>query len=141
MISRSKLQGRSLGSWAMLLALAVPLGLAGVVVPHTATAQVSVDIVIGTPPPPMRVEVVPAPRVGYIWAPGFWSWDGHRHVWFAGGWEAERADHNFVAARWVDGPGGWHFVPAHWEHHDHWEHREREREAFCPPGQAKKGRC
>src|SRR5258708_33909989 len=99
MISRSKLQGRSLGSWAVLLRLRVPLGLAGVVVPHTATAQVSVDIVIGTPPPPVRVEVVPAPRVGYIWAPGFWSWDGHRHVWFAGGWEAERADHNFVAAR------------------------------------------
>jgi YXWGXW repeat-containing protein len=103
--------------------------------PLCAAAQVSVDIIIGSPPPPVRVEAVPVPRPGYVWAPGYWAWDGHRHTWFAGHWEAERANEHYVAAGWVNTPGGWRFVPAHWERSD------RGRDAFCPPGQAKKGRC
>jgi hypothetical protein len=105
---------------------------AAAILPIGATAQVSVDVIIGTPPPPVRVEVVPAPRPGYVWAPGYWVWEGHRHVWREGYWETERPGERFVPAAWVNTPGGWRFVPAHWEHH------ERE---FCPPGQAKKGRC
>src|SRR4051812_26591142 len=27
-------------------------------------------------PPAPRLVVVPAPRRGYIWAPGFWQWNG-----------------------------------------------------------------
>jgi WXXGXW repeat (2 copies) len=113
-----------------LLALCV-----GTALPHIAKAQVSLDVTIQTPPPPVHVEAVPPPRVGYVWAAGYWAWDGHRHIWHKGRWEAERPGQHYVAARWVEAPGGWHFVPAHWEHPDH-EHGE-----FCPPGQAKKGRC
>ena len=35
----------------------------------------------GTPPPAPVYEVVPAPRAGYVWAPGYYRWDGDRHVW------------------------------------------------------------
>jgi hypothetical protein len=115
---------------AVLAALAWPLD---------AVAQINLDITIGTPPPPVRVEVVPVPRAGYVWAPGYWSWDGHRHVWYAGHWEAERPEQHYVAAHWVNGPGGWRFVPAHWEHAE--VVPDRGHDSFCPPGQAKKGRC
>jgi WXXGXW repeat (2 copies) len=136
MTSGNKLRDLKTRSRATLFAISIALAFGGAVWPHSATAQLSLDVVIGTPPPPVPVEVVPAPRPGYVWAPGYWSWDGRRHVWHGGYWEAERADQHFVAAQWVNAPGGWRFVPAHWE-----EHPDHRRDAFCPPGQAKKGRC
>lgn len=38
----------------------------------TATAGVDVSVGIGVAPPPPRYEVVPPPRAGYVWAPGYW---------------------------------------------------------------------
>jgi hypothetical protein len=51
-----------------------------------AVARTNVDVSIGIGPPPMIVEEVPPPRVGYTWAPGYWGWNGHRHVWHNGYW-------------------------------------------------------
>ena len=48
-----------------------------------AQNQLGVSIVVGNAPPPPRFESVPAPRAGYVWAPGYWNWDGQRHVWTA----------------------------------------------------------
>ena len=45
-------------------------------------------------PPPPRHEAVPPARAGYVWAPGYWDWRGHRHVWVNGHWE--RARHGYV---------------------------------------------
>jgi WXXGXW repeat (2 copies) len=45
-----------------------------------ATARTDVDVNIGIGPPPVIVEPIPPPRVGYTWAPGYWGWDGHRHT-------------------------------------------------------------
>lgn len=104
-----------------------------------ATAQVNLGIVIGVPPPPVIVEPAPPPRVGFLWAPGYWFWNGGRHVWYPGHWEAERTGEFFEGAQWLETPGGWRFVPSHWEHRHH--HHEDEDGGFCPPGQAKKGRC
>jgi len=39
------------------------------------------------PPPPMRVEVVPPPRPGHVWAPGRWAWENDRHRWVEGRWQ------------------------------------------------------
>lgn len=85
---------------------------AAAVVPATASAQVS--IVIGNAPPPLRFESLPAPRRGYVWAPGYWNWDGHRHVWFAGHWERERIGSSWRPAEWVRDGGGWRLMPAGW---------------------------
>ena len=63
-----------------ILLAAVALSAAIVSLPGTARTFVEVQIA----PPPPRVEVVPAPRVGYVWAPGYWRWNGHRHVWING---------------------------------------------------------
>ena len=109
---------------------------------HSAQAQVNLGVVIGVAPPVAIVEPPPPPRVGFVWAPGFWRWDGHRHDWQAGHWEAEREGEDYIAPEWVEAPGGWRFVPEHWKHDKHFKHHHEDEDGdFCPPGQAKKGRC
>src|SRR5258708_29078507 len=67
-----------------LCAIAVPAG-----------AQVGIGFSIGVAPPPPRYEVVPAPREGYYWAPGYWRWGEPRRspVWVEGSWGAARPGH------------------------------------------------
>jgi len=82
--------------------------------PATSMAQVGVSVVIGNEPPPPRFESIPAPRHGYVWAPGYWNWDGHRHVWLNGHWEAEHRGQVWHRAEWVREGGGWRFAPGGW---------------------------
>src|ERR1700755_1830091 len=37
-------------------------------------------------PPPPQTEVVPAERTGYVWSPGYWSWQENHYVWVKGRW-------------------------------------------------------
>src|SRR5206468_6316324 len=87
-------------------------------------------------PPPPQVEVVPAPRPGYVWAPGYWAWEGGRHVWVAGRWIPVHRGYYWVPDRWVEyrGPRGphWHFEPGHWER-EHWHRRYCYTSPGCPP--------
>ncbi|WP_408014840.1 thrombospondin type 3 repeat-containing protein [Rugamonas rivuli] len=82
--------------------------------PAIASAQVGVSVVIGNAPPPARFESIPAPRHGYVWAPGYWNWDGHRHVWLAGRWENERRGAEYRRAEWIREGGGWRLDPGGW---------------------------
>ena len=77
-----------------------------------AEARVNVDIDIAPPSPVL--EVVPPPRVGFVWAPGYWVWRGHRHVWVPGHWVRARAGWHWVPPHWVEVGGRWHFVEGHW---------------------------
>jgi hypothetical protein len=44
-------------------------------------------IVAGDPPPPLPVyDQPPIPGPGYIWTPGYWSWNGDEHYWVPGVW-------------------------------------------------------
>ncbi|MDQ6917433.1 MAG: YXWGXW repeat-containing protein [Pseudomonadota bacterium] len=70
--------------------------------------------VVEVAPPPPRVEVVPAPRVGYVWAPGYWGWRGHRHVWVNGNWVRERRGYHWEPHHWVERNGRWHFEEGRW---------------------------
>lgn len=104
----------------LLLASALVLGTAAL----PAQAGVSLSIEIGVPPPPLRVEAVPPPRHGYVWAPGYWRWDGRRHVWIAGHWMVARAGYRWVPERWDDeGHHHYRFAAGHWEQAD--RHYER----------------
>jgi hypothetical protein len=78
-------------------------------------SQAAVVIDVGIAPPPPRVVVVPPPRVGYVWEPGYWRWDGRRHVWVDGRWLHERRGYRWVPEQWVAVGPRWHFVPGHWE--------------------------
>lgn len=67
-------------------------------------------------PPAPRVVVVPAPRRGYVWAPGYWRWNGRAHVWVDGRWLRERRNEHWVPAHWEENRRGvWHFEEGHWE--------------------------
>ena len=63
----------------VLPALAATL-LIGAVAP--AFSAVGIDIEVAPPAP--RVVEVPPPRPGFVWAPGYYRWDGHQHVWVDG---------------------------------------------------------
>jgi len=83
--------------------------------PAAAQASMNVGLTIGTPPPAPVYEVVPAPRVGYVWAPGYWHWEGSRHAWHAGYWMPERRGYNWVPDRWSQVHGGWRHDQGHWD--------------------------
>lgn len=109
-------------------AAAIVLGTAAMI-PSQAFAHADVSIVIGNAPPPQRVEVVPVPRRGYQWAPGYWGWNGRRHVWVAGHWERARPGYAYQRPEWRqerDGwrlsHGGWQRGPAHGNRHHYVNH-------------------
>ena len=73
-----------------------------------ANAQIVVRI---GPPPPRPVEVVPAPRPGWVWVPGFHRWNGRRYVWVRGHYaHAPREGAVWVPGEWREERGGhvWH---------------------------------
>ena len=96
---------------AVLLATVVCLGSLA----RPAQAQLSISIDIGTPPPVQRVEVVHEARPGWIWAPGYWAWDGYRYFWVAGRLMGERPGYVYAPGRWEPRGPHWHYVPEHWE--------------------------
>ncbi len=95
---------------AFLISLCLSVG--AMLACGAAPAAVGIDIQVA-PPAPM-VEVVPAPRPGFVWAPGFWEWRGTAHVWVPGRWIAARPGFYWVPDRWVLRGGYWHYYPGHW---------------------------
>ena len=93
----------------LLLATAATLALASAL-PASARTEVFVNV---APPAPV-VEVVPAPRAGWVWVPGFWEWRGHRHFWVRGHWEHARHGYYYAPARWVQRGDRWEFSHGRW---------------------------
>lgn len=135
----------------------IPLFLSAVVATaalSTAQAQVSVNITIPglvqIAPPAPRVERMPSPRVGKVWVPGSWQWNGRDYAWRVGYWQAARQDYSFTPGRWIRADGGWRWVDGSWRRAERRDDRHERREdrrddrhghGHCPPGQAKKGNC
>ena len=103
---------RNILSWLSLVSSAVAM---------PAVAQVHVipptppGVIILVAPPAPYVEVVPGPRPGYVWAPGYWQWEGQRHVWVHGRHVAARPGHYWVADGWQARDGRHQFTPGRWE--------------------------
>jgi WXXGXW repeat (2 copies) len=72
------------------------------------------EVEVAEAPPAERVEVAPAPRVGYVWVRGHWQWAGRQYVWAPGHWEAVRAGHRWEEGHWARRPRGWVWVEGHW---------------------------
>ena len=81
------------------LVVASLLAASTAVASHVAAARVDVDVVIAPPAP--RYEVVPAPRHGYVWAPGYWA-------------VPPRARTTWVPGYWANRPGGFVWVTGYW---------------------------
>jgi hypothetical protein len=98
--------------------VAAPLivALAGAWVAAAPLASQAAEVLIVAPsaPPPVRYEVVPGPRVGYVWDRGHWSWERGHYVWVAGHWQAERVGLHWVAGHWAPRGPNWVYVKGHW---------------------------
>jgi len=94
-----------------ILTAGLILALGAAVAPATSQAG---EVIIGVGPPVARVEVVPGPRSGYVWSPGYWRWNGYRHVWVGGYWVRERVGWHWVPAHWVANGPRWHYVGGYW---------------------------
>jgi len=75
---------------------------------------VSATVIIQNAPPPPRAERVPPSRRGYVWAPGYWDWRGHRHVWVKGGWMRARPGYSYHQPRWEQQDGKWRMDRGSW---------------------------
>lgn len=98
------LRGASIVTTIALCAALSPVG---------TEAAVAIDVQVAPPPP--RVVVAPAPRAGYVWAPGYWRWNGYRYVWVDGRWVHARHGYRWVPDKWVRAGPNWHYVAGHWE--------------------------
>ena len=100
---------------AILLATAATASLSACVVsgPYYPGGRAYVDIAVA--PPPDRVVIAPAVRPGYVWAPGYWRWDGRRHVWQDGRYLRERHGYHWRQAHWEEHNGRYHLEEGRWE--------------------------
>jgi hypothetical protein len=73
-------------------------------------------VVVGIALPAPVAEVVPAPPApGYVWQPGYWSWNGVQYVWVPGAYVvAPYLNAVWVPGAWVRRGPGW--VAGHWRH-------------------------
>ncbi len=97
--------------------LCAGLALGAIVAPGFASASGYVEVDVAPPAP--RYEVVPEARVGYVWAPGYWTWSNHRHVWVNGHYIHSRHGHHYVAATWSDHNGRYRYEAGHWDRDRH----------------------
>jgi hypothetical protein len=85
----------------------------------TVIAPADASITVRTAPPAPIAEAVPAPRQGFVWAPGHYEWHHGRYVWVGGNWLEARAGYAWQAAHWVQHPdGSWTLVAGHWVNGD-----------------------
>ena len=98
-----------------LSGLLLPAVAATMLIGSVAPAFCAVGIEIQVAPPPPRVIVAPPPRPGFVWAPGYYRWDGHRHVWVDGHFMRERRGWHWVPEHWDEHHGRYHFAPGHWD--------------------------
>jgi hypothetical protein len=72
------------------------------------------ELAVRIAPPAARHEFVPPARRGYEWAPGFWNWNGRKHVWTRGHWERARSGYAFHPAAWAPSNGAWRLNRGGW---------------------------
>jgi hypothetical protein len=105
---------KKLAKITMAAGAAALLSVGAFTVPTAAQAQPVVNVQFGPPPPP-RVERVPPPRRGYVWAPGHWEWRRGGHVWVGGTWVKARPGYAYRAPEWRERDGRWEYNRGRWD--------------------------
>ncbi len=66
------------------------------------------------PPPPKLEKVPPSPGPEYVWAPGYWDWNG-KWVWVAGHWtKTPYPGAIWQGGYWEKGEHGWIWRKGEW---------------------------
>jgi len=104
-------------SMNLRICIAMSLLAVATAAPTMASARSNVDVSIAIGPPAAIVEEVPPPRVGYVWAPGYWAWNGHRHVWHKGYWLHDRHGYAWAPHHWEQRGDHWYLSGGRWERH------------------------
>jgi hypothetical protein len=99
----------------VLLASALVSTILGVSAPANAHGDARVNF----PPPPLPYELVPSPRHGHVWVPGYWQArahkHGYRHHWVAGYWLPARVGHHYRQPHWIHRGSYWVQQPGYWD--------------------------
>lgn len=72
------------------------------------------EVVVATAPPAPLVEVRPAGPANGVWIPGFWHWNGSRHVWVGGRWSAPKPGMRWEPDHWEHRGNQWALVHGRW---------------------------
>ncbi|WP_020656785.1 YXWGXW repeat-containing protein [Massilia niastensis] len=83
-------------------------------------------VIVHKAPPAPRHESIPAARRGYDWVPGYWDWNGRRHVWVSGHWERDRPGYVYSRAEWKRDRNGWYLDQGGWRHSERVARRDRD---------------
>src|SRR5262249_11497103 len=83
----------------LIAALAVAAGFIAAPAMSATVEYVEVQ----SPPPALRVEIVPAPVTGQVWIPGHYDYTDGQYVWMSGHLEADRPGYVYVAPAYVEG--------------------------------------
>lgn len=87
-----------------------------------ALADVGLSVIIGAPPPPHRV-IVPSPRAGYVWVPGYWRWTGYSYLWIGGHWAQHRPGYYWHPPRYIRRDHTYRYHPGRWSRNRPSHHR------------------
>jgi len=82
-----------------------------------AEARTYVDFQLNVAPPVAPYELVPAPRPGFVWAPGYYDWRYNRYIWVPGHWNRHRPGYYYEPVRWVH-RGGRYYRAGGWRDAD-----------------------
>jgi hypothetical protein len=84
-----------------------------------AASQEVIFTEIDSPPPAMKVEIVPAARVGYYYIPGYWDYQNNSYVWVEGKFVPERKGYVYVVPRYEERNGRWRMYAGRWDTEEH----------------------
>lgn len=104
----------------LAVAVVSSLGVAGAFI-ACASARLPAPVYVGQetealqqadyPPPPARVEFVPAsPRADAVWVDGEWLWQGRRYAWRGGRWVTPPANANYSPWTGTWGKTGTYYI-------------------------------
>ncbi len=91
--------------------LIIPFALASLM---SAPAFAETEILIRQAPPPMRAEMMPRERPGYVWDRGHWRWAGNHYEWIPGHWQPAMRGGHWIPGHWAQRGPNWRWVEGHW---------------------------
>ncbi|NVN40843.1 YXWGXW repeat-containing protein [Ameyamaea chiangmaiensis] len=97
----------------LAFALATGLGLGGGI-GNVADAQGYGPGWVPPPAPPLRAEVMPPPRPGWVWRNGGWDWRGGGYVWIPGQYVRPVGPRHWGPGHWVRRGPSWTWVRPGW---------------------------